>query len=74
MGNFSNPFYMILQQERVKHLSSGVSMGGDSMSTLVKIRFIVKLYNTSYHYLCISGALNVPNEIFNTCFNPTQEV
>ena len=46
---FSNPFGMMIQQERVKNLSSGVSMGGYPMSTLVKINSIVKLANTSYH-------------------------
>ena len=44
-------------------------MGGDSLYTLDKIKFIVKLYNTSYHSLCASGAFNVPTVILNPCFN-----
>ena len=44
-------------------------MGGDSLSTLVNIKSIIKLANTSYHSLCTSGISNVPTAIFNTCFN-----
>ena len=44
-------------------------MLGDSLSILVKIKSIVKLANTYYHYLCTSGALNDPTENFNPCFN-----
>ena len=60
---------MMLQKERVKHLSSGLSMGGDSLSTSLKIKSIVKLANTPYHSLCTSGAFNVPTAIFNPCLN-----
>ena len=65
---FRKTFDMMLQQERVKHLSSGVSIRGDSLSTLVNIKFIGKLANNSYHSLCTSGALNVPTAILNYCF------
>ena len=48
---FSNLFDIVIQQERVGKLSSGFSMGLNSLSTLVEIKSIVKLSNTSYHYL-----------------------
>ena len=38
-------------------------MGGDLLSTLVKIKSIVKLANTSLHSLCTSSAFNVPKFI-----------
>ena len=44
-------------------------MGGDSLSTLVNIKSIVKWDSTSYHYLCTKGAFNVFTARFNTCFN-----
>ena len=44
---FRNPFDMMLQKEHVKQLSSGMSMGGDSISKLVKIKSVVKLANIS---------------------------
>ena len=69
MEEFINTFDMMLHQEHVKHIISGVSMGGYSLSILVKIKSIVKLANTSYHSLCTPGALNVPTENFNHCFN-----
>ena len=69
MEEFSNPFEMMLQQERSKNISSGVSMGWDSLSTLVNIKSIVKWTKTSYHSFCKSGAFNVPNAGFNPCFN-----
>ena len=69
MEYFSNLFGIMLQQEGAKQLSSGVSMGVDSLSTLVKINSIVKLDNNSYHSLCTSGAFNIPNAIFDSCFN-----
>ena len=59
----------MLHQERVKQLSSGVLMGRYSLSTLVKIKSIVKWSNNSYHSLCTSGAINVPTASFNPCFN-----
>ena len=59
----------MLQKERVKNLSSGLSMGGYSLSTLVKVKSIVKLSNNFYHSLCTSGAFNVPTISFSTCFN-----
>ena len=67
--DFSKTFNMMLQQERVKQLSSGVSMGGYSLSTLLKLNSIVKLDNTSYRSLCKSGAFNIPTASFNRCFN-----
>ena len=66
---FSMPFDMMLQQESVKHLSSGVSKKVDSLSTLAKIKYIVKLANTSYHSFCTSGAFNVTTASFNHCFD-----
>ena len=39
------------------------------MPTLVKIKSIIKLANTSYHSLCTSGAPNIPTTSFNPCFN-----
>ena len=48
----SKTFDMMLQQERVKHISSGVSMRKYSLSKLVNINSIVKLDNISYHSLC----------------------
>ena len=63
------PFDMMLQKECVKHLSIGVSMGGDLLSTSLKIKSIVKLANTPYHYLCTSGAFNVPTANVNYCLN-----
>ena len=39
-----------------------------SLSILVKIKCIVKLDKTSYHYLCTSGAFNISTTSFNTCF------
>ena len=66
---FSKPFDMMIQQERVKQLSSGVSMGGDFLSKWVKTNPIVKLANNSYRSLCKSGAFNVPTSSFNSCFN-----
>ena len=59
MEEFINTFDMMLHQEHVKHIISGVSMGGYSLSILVKIKSIVKLANTSYHSLCTPGALTV---------------
>ena len=59
----------MVQKDRVKHLSSGFSMGGHSLSTLVKIKYIVKWANTSYYSLCTSCEFNVPTAIFNPCFN-----
>ena len=66
---FSNPFDMMIQQERVKHISSGVSMRKYSLSKLVNINSIVKLDNISYHSLCTSGAFNVPIARFDPCFD-----
>ena len=66
---FSQPFNIMLHQERVKQVSSGVSMVGDSMSTLMKIKSMVKLANTSYHSLCASGEFNVTTVSFHPCFN-----
>ena len=63
------PFAMMLQKERVTQLIIIVLIGGDSLSTLVNIKAIVKLSNNSYHYLCTSGAFNVPTASFNPCFN-----
>ena len=60
---------MILQQKSVKQLSSGVSMGGNPLSTLVKIKYMVKLANTSNHYLCTLVEFNVPTASFNPCFD-----
>ena len=60
---------MMLHQESIKQLISGVSMGGYSLYTSVNIKSIVKLANTYYHYLCTSGSFNVPTPSFNTCFN-----
>ena len=39
------------------------------MYKLVNIKLMVKLSNTSYHSLCISGEFNVPTASFNPCFN-----
>ena len=69
MEEFINPFEMMIQQERVKHIISGVSIGGYSLSKLVKTNSIVKLSNNYYHSLCTPGALNDPTKIFNPCFN-----
>ena len=66
---FSKTFDMMLHQERVKQLSSGFSMEVDSQSTLVNIKSIVKLANTSYHSLCTSDAFNVPTARFNNDFD-----
>ena len=69
LEEFIKPFAMMLQKEHVKHISIGVSMGGDSLSTSLKIKSIVKLANTPYHSLCTPGAFNVPTAIFNYCLN-----
>ena len=66
---FIKPFDMMLHKDRVKHISIGVSMGGDSLSTSLKIKSIVKLANTLYHSLCTSGAFSFPTAIFNHCLN-----
>ena len=44
-------------------------MGGNPLSTLVKIKYIVKLANTSNHYLCTLVEFNVPTASFNPCFD-----
>ena len=64
VGDLSNTFDMMLHQERVKKISSVVSMLGDSLSTLVKIKSNFKLTNTSYLSLFISGTFNVTTAIF----------
>ena len=69
MEDFGKPFDMMLQKERVKQLSSGLPMGGYSLSILVKIKSTVNLPNTYYHSLFTSGAFNVPTESFNLCFS-----
>ena len=66
---FIKPFDMMLHKDRVKHISIGVSMGGDSLSTSLKIKSIVKLANTPYHSLCTPGAFNVPTVSFNPFFS-----
>ena len=43
---FRNPLDMMLHNERVKQISNEVSMGGYSLSTLVKIKSVFKLSNT----------------------------
>ena len=59
----------MLQKDLVKQVSSGVSLGGYSMSTLLNHNSMIKLANNSYHSLCISCAFNVTTAIFNHCFN-----
>ena len=66
---FRKPFNMMLHQERIKQFNGVLSMGGNSLSTLVKIKSVVKLANNSYHSLCIPGAFNDVTTSFNTCFN-----
>ena len=69
MEDISKPFDVMIQKERVKQLSSVVSVGGDSIYILVKIKFIVKFSKTSYHSLCTAGSFNVPTASFDPCFN-----
>ena len=66
---FSRPFDMMIQKKRVKQLSSGVSIGGYSLSILPKMKSIVKLSNSSYDSLRTSGAFNVPAVSFSPCLN-----
>ena len=66
---FIKTFDMMLQQERIKHLGSRVSMGVGLLSILVKIKSITKLANTSYISLCKSGTFNFPTASFSPCFN-----
>ena len=66
---FRNTFDMMLQQEHIKHLSSVLSMGVYALSTLVKIKSIVKLANTFYRYFCTSGSFNFHTKTFNPPFN-----
>ena len=44
-------------------------MGGYSLSTLVKIKSIVKFVNTTYHSYYTSYTFNVPTKSFNPSFN-----
>ena len=66
---FRKPFNVMIQKERVKQLGSIVSMGLYSLSTSVNIKSVIKLDNTSYHYLCTSVAFNVTTASFNPCFS-----
>jgi len=66
---FKKPFDLMLNQERLIQLGTGVTIGGDCGPTLVKIRNIAKLANTSYHSRCMSGGWNVPTTGLNPCFN-----
>ena len=57
---FTGPVKMMLNQERVTHMVTAVSLINNSSSTLKRVLHIIVLANNSYHSLNTSNVWNVP--------------
>ena len=57
---FTGPFTLILNKERVNQRGTAVSLTNTSAATLIRVLAIVILENNSYHSLNTSNAWNIP--------------
>ena len=57
---FTDPFTLILNQERVNQMGTAVSLNNTYAATLTRLLVIVVLANNSYHSLNTSNAWNIP--------------
>ena len=60
VAEFTGPFEMLLNQERVNQMSTLVTLGNTTTDTLKRIKQILVLDNNSYHSLNTSNSWNVP--------------
>ena len=61
VAEFTGPFELLLNQERVNQISTSVTLGNTTTATLKRIKQILVLANNSYHSLNNSNSWNVPS-------------
>ena len=61
IAEFTGPFELLLNQERVKKMSTSTTLGNTITATLKRVKQILILVNISYHYLNTSNSRNAPS-------------
>ena len=61
VAEFTRPFDLLLNQERVNQMSTSVTLVNTTTATMKRIKQILILANNSYHYPNTSNSWNVPS-------------
>ena len=61
VAEFTRPFELLLNKERVKQMSTSVMLANTTTATLKRVKQILILANNSYHSLNTSNSWNVPS-------------
>ena len=66
---FTGPFELILNSERVKNMGTPASLDDDNKKTLTQVRDILLMANNEFHSLNTAKKWNVPEGRISACYN-----